>query len=383
MWDDGAGRWRVHTDRGDELSCRYYVLAVGNPQPHEAAGHPGHGRLRRSRRSTRRGGTTTTPGVARAKPLTELGDKVVALIGTGATGIQCLPPLAEAAKHVYVFQRTPSAIGVRGNRPTDPSFADGLQPGWQKARMDNFQAIMLGRPVDADLTDDGWTHHYAAVQNPPRRKGMTHRGVHAQRRGARLRDHGGAPPAGRRAGHRSRRRGRDPQAVLPVPLQAAVLPRRVLRRVQPPQRHPRRLPRRHRADHRAGPGRRRTAVRGRLHRLRHRLRGRAHAAAAPRRPRHRRPGRHHARREVGRRRRQPLRDDEPRLPEHVRHAGARASRRSSPSTTPSSPCSGPSSSPAPCELLEQAGSRGVRRERRGRGGLDRADRRHLRRRQRA
>ena len=39
--------------------------------------------------------------------------------------------------------------------------------------MDNFQAIMLGRPVDADLTDDGWTHHYAAVHNPPRRKGMS------------------------------------------------------------------------------------------------------------------------------------------------------------------------------------------------------------------
>ena len=105
--------------------------------------------------------------------LTDLSDKAVALIGTGASGLQALPPLAEAAKHVYVFQRTPSAIGVRGNRPTDSSFADGLQPGWQNARMDNFQSIMLGRPVDADLTDDGWTHHYAAVQNPPRRDGAS------------------------------------------------------------------------------------------------------------------------------------------------------------------------------------------------------------------
>ena len=39
--------------------------------------------------------------------------------------------------------------------------------------MDNFQAIMLGKPVDVDLVDDGWTHHYAAVHHPPRRKGMT------------------------------------------------------------------------------------------------------------------------------------------------------------------------------------------------------------------
>jgi cation diffusion facilitator CzcD-associated flavoprotein CzcO len=105
--------------------------------------------------------------------LTDLGDKTVALVGTGASGLQALPPLAESANHVYVFQRTPSAIGVRGNRPTDPAFAKGLAPGWQKARMDNFQSIMLGRPVDADLTDDGWTHHYAAVQNPPRVKGAS------------------------------------------------------------------------------------------------------------------------------------------------------------------------------------------------------------------
>ena len=69
-----------------------------------------------------------------------------------------------------MFQRTPSAIGERGNRPTPPEFAASLRPGWQRARMDNFQAVMLGRPVDEDLTQDGWTHHYAAVQNPPRKQ---------------------------------------------------------------------------------------------------------------------------------------------------------------------------------------------------------------------
>ena len=107
------------------------------------------------------------------EPLTGLADKVVALIGTGATGIQCVPPLAESAEHLYVFQRTPSAIGERGNRPTDPDFAEGLEPGWQRSRMDNFQAIIMGRPVEADLVDDGWTRHYAAVQHPPRTEGMT------------------------------------------------------------------------------------------------------------------------------------------------------------------------------------------------------------------
>ena len=185
------GRWTVHTDRGDELSCRYYVLAVGILNLMKLPAIPGMDGFAGRAFHTARwdyGYTGGGPGEA----LTSLGDKAVALIGTGASGLQALPPLAESAKHVYVFQRTPSAIGVRGNRPTDPSFAEGLEPGWQKARMDNFQSIMLGRKVDADLTDDGWTHHYAAVQNPPRLKGMSVEEFMQDRRGARLRDHGGA-----------------------------------------------------------------------------------------------------------------------------------------------------------------------------------------------
>ncbi len=171
-WDEDAGRWRVRTDRGDELRPRYYVLAVGIlnllklpaiPGMEDFAGHSFH--------SARWDYAYTGGGPG--EPLTELGDKTVALIGTGATGIQVLPPLAAAAEQVYLFQRTPSAIGERGNRPTPPEFAEALTPGWQQARMDNFQAVMLGKQVDEDLTDDGWTQHYAAVQHPPRRKDMT------------------------------------------------------------------------------------------------------------------------------------------------------------------------------------------------------------------
>ena len=171
-WDEDGARWRIRTDRGDEVSCRYYVLAVGIlnllklpviPGMEDFAGRAFH---------TARWDYAYTGGGPGA-PLTGLADKVVGLIGVGASGIQCVPPLAESAKHLYVFQRTPSAIGERGNRPTDPDFARGLEPGWQRARMDNFQSIMLGRPVEVDQVDDGWTHHYAAVHHPPRVEGMT------------------------------------------------------------------------------------------------------------------------------------------------------------------------------------------------------------------
>ena len=170
-WREEEARWHVRTDRGDDVACRYYVLAVGILNlvklpaiagMEDFAGHSFH---------TARWDYAYTGGGPH-EALTHLADKAVALVGNGASGIQCLGPLADGARHVYVFQRTPSAVGVRGNRLTDPNFGEALGTGWQRERMDNFQAVILGKSVD-DQVDDGWTHHWAAVHNPPRRKGMT------------------------------------------------------------------------------------------------------------------------------------------------------------------------------------------------------------------
>jgi cation diffusion facilitator CzcD-associated flavoprotein CzcO len=171
-WDEDPARWHVHTDRGDDVTCRWYVLAVGILNLMKLPTIPGMEDFAGRAFHSARWDYAYTGGGPH-EPLTELADKVVAMVGTGASGIQCLPPLADAARHVYVFQRTPSAVGVRGNRPTDPGFGTSLEPGWQRARMDNFQSIMMGRAVDADLVDDGWTHHYARVQHPPRTKDMS------------------------------------------------------------------------------------------------------------------------------------------------------------------------------------------------------------------
>ena len=171
-WGEDDARWTIHTDRGDRITAKYYVLAVGILNLLKLPAIPGMEDFAGRSFHTARWDYDYTGG-GPGEPLTELGDKVVALVGTGASGIQCVPPLAAAAKELYVFQRTPSAIGERGNRPTDPDFGESLEPGWQQQRMDNFQAIMLGKQVDQDLTDDGWTQHYAAVQNPPRRKDMS------------------------------------------------------------------------------------------------------------------------------------------------------------------------------------------------------------------
>ena len=171
-WHDDEGRWHVHTDRGDDVACRWYVLAAGILNLMKLPCIPGMEDFGGRSFHTARWDFGYTGG-GTDEPLHKLKGKTVALLGTGASGIQALPPLAESADHVYVFQRTPSAIGVRGNHPTDDDFARDFEPGWQKRRMDNFQGVMLGRKVDRDEVDDGWTHHYAAVNNPPYSEGMT------------------------------------------------------------------------------------------------------------------------------------------------------------------------------------------------------------------
>ncbi len=97
--------------------------------------------------------------------LDKLGDKRVAVIGTGATAIQVVPHLGRDAEHLYVFQRTPSSVDVRGNRPTDPEWARSLTPGWQRRRMDNFLGIVTGGHAEEDLVADGWTGSARLLQN--------------------------------------------------------------------------------------------------------------------------------------------------------------------------------------------------------------------------
>ncbi|MBV2156772.1 neopentalenolactone/pentalenolactone D synthase [Kitasatospora sp. SUK 42] len=155
-WDEPTGFWTVTTDRGDRFRSRYVCMAIGSlhrpklpelPGLDEFAGHSFH--------AARWDYDYTGGGVQGS--LEHLRDKRVGVVGTGATAVQIIPRLAEAAGHLYVFQRTPSAVGVRANRPTDPAWAAGLQPGWQQRRMDNFHLVTSGKPQDEDLVQDGWT----------------------------------------------------------------------------------------------------------------------------------------------------------------------------------------------------------------------------------
>jgi cyclohexanone monooxygenase len=155
-WDDEASRWIVETNRGDRMRARFVCMANGPLHRPKLPGIPGIERFRGHAFHTSRWDYAYTGGDENGK-LTGLRGMRVGIIGTGATAVQCVPHLGAAAEHLYVFQRTPSSIDVRGNGPTDPSWAQALEPGWHQRRMDNFNILVSGGYQQEDLVNDGWT----------------------------------------------------------------------------------------------------------------------------------------------------------------------------------------------------------------------------------
>ncbi len=155
-WSDDTCRWTIQTDRDDAFSARLVIMSNGPLNRPKLPGIPGVESFSGHSFHTSRWDYAYTGGDCRGG-LDRLGDKVVGIIGTGATAVQCVPHLAQAARHLYVFQRTPSSIDVRGDRPTDWEWAGALQPGWQRRRMENFNALVSGGYEPEDLVMDGWT----------------------------------------------------------------------------------------------------------------------------------------------------------------------------------------------------------------------------------
>ncbi len=162
-WDGGAARWLVKTDRGDEMRARFVVLTTGPLNRPKLPAIPGIETFKGHSFHTSRWDYDYTGGSA-TEPLDGLRDKHVGVIGTGATGIQCIPPLAASAQHLYVFQRTPSSVDARDNSLTDPAWFAGLQPGWQQARLENFTAQFTNELPPDDQVHDGWTVLARAVR---------------------------------------------------------------------------------------------------------------------------------------------------------------------------------------------------------------------------
>ena len=162
VWHEEEQRWVIETDRDDRIKAQYVIMANGPLNRPKLPGIPGLEEFEGHTFHTSRWDYDYTGGDSNGN-LNNLKDKRVGIIGTGATGVQCIPHLGKSAKELFVFQRTPSSIDIRNNSHTDPDWAEELAPGWQKRRMDNFNMLVSGVDQEKDFVGDGWTEIFRDV----------------------------------------------------------------------------------------------------------------------------------------------------------------------------------------------------------------------------
>jgi cyclohexanone monooxygenase len=155
-WSEDLSRWLISTNRDDEIKARFVVMASGPLNKPKLPSVPGIEKFEGHCFHTSRWDYDYTGG-GHDGNLHKLADKRVAVIGTGATAIQSVPFVGEFAEQLYVFQRTPSSVDLRGNAPTDQQWARQLKAGWQRQRRENFNDVITGQPFETDLVGDGWT----------------------------------------------------------------------------------------------------------------------------------------------------------------------------------------------------------------------------------
>ena len=143
VWNEEQQLWHVGTNRGDTMKAQFVICANGTLSKPKLSKVNGMEKYRGHSFHTSRWDYTYT-----GENLENLDDKVVGIIGTGASAVQAVPEVAKTAKHLYVFQRTPSSIDIRDDWPTDPNWARKLKPGWQAKRRERVLELSEPSPED-------------------------------------------------------------------------------------------------------------------------------------------------------------------------------------------------------------------------------------------
>ena len=161
-WISDEKLWFIKTNRKDSIKARYVIHANGFLNRPKLPAMKGINDYQGHTFHTSRWDYAYTGGNSNGN-LNNLRDKKVAIIGTGATAVQCVPHLAAGAKKLYVFQRTPSSIDERNNSNTDIDWFNSQKSGWQKERKENFEGFLTGNFTDKDLVNDGWTEIFRTI----------------------------------------------------------------------------------------------------------------------------------------------------------------------------------------------------------------------------
>ncbi len=132
VYDEDTNRWQVTMEGGMAASARYLITAVGCLSTTNLPKFPGLENF---------AGDWYHTGAWPHEPVDFTG-KRVAVIGTGCTGIQVVPEVAEQASKVLVFQRTPNYAIPTRNRPLESEYTqqvkDDYEAIWQRTRESGF-----------------------------------------------------------------------------------------------------------------------------------------------------------------------------------------------------------------------------------------------------
>ena len=157
-WDDVKQVWVIETDRGDHFTADFVGIGTGPLNVPKLPGIPGIETFKGHQFHTSRWDYGYTGGSAEGAPMERLAGKRVAIIGTGATAVQCVPHLARDSGELFVVQRTPSSVDVRANEPIDPDWFKSIAtPGWQTRWLENFAGNVGMGGASEDWVKDGWT----------------------------------------------------------------------------------------------------------------------------------------------------------------------------------------------------------------------------------
>ncbi|HEY3486134.1 MAG TPA: alpha/beta hydrolase fold domain-containing protein, partial [Ilumatobacteraceae bacterium] len=139
-WDDTARRWTLTTSGGEEVTCRFYVMASGCLSMPKELDIEGADRFTGDVHFT---SSWPHEGV-------DFTGKRVGVIGTGSSGIQSIPLIAEQAAEMVVFQRTPNFSIPAHNGPVPQEMLDAVQAD-RAAYREAAKWSRGGIPIDPPL----------------------------------------------------------------------------------------------------------------------------------------------------------------------------------------------------------------------------------------
>lgn len=148
-YDESKGVWTITTAAGERYTCTFFIAATGPLSVGRDPPFPGLNSFRGDWYQTSNFGKNRVDFVG----------KRVAVVGTGATGVQVIPVVAHSASSVHVFQRTPNYVLPGRNHALVESQLQEIKRNyedvWKQARGQVFGFAMptIGRTM-ADVKDD-------------------------------------------------------------------------------------------------------------------------------------------------------------------------------------------------------------------------------------